>query len=153
MQEAEVDPAVTTQPAAPGEQAGTSDQTPAPSAFPDSLGSQHDFRNSQVNACSVDNASVSVHANMFGGAEVNLVPEIEPAPPKAPNEDDIDDRLAMPDEQDEENGMDVLADWAGNAVAAVSEFCGRYPAVVATASAVLAVAGAVAVKLASSGRR
>lgn len=57
------------------------------------------------------------------------------------------------EEEDEESGIDVLVDWAGNTAAAISDFCGKYPALVATASAVIAVAGAVVVKIASSNRR
>lgn len=86
--------------------------------------------------------------------KANRVPEIEPAPPRPSRQGDADREFGMSiEEEDEESGIDVLVDWAGNTAAAISDFCGKYPALVATASAVIAVAGAVVVKIASSNRR
>lgn len=64
----------------------------------------------------------------------------------------MDGDFGMSIDRDEEHGIDVLADWVGNVFTAASDFCGRNPVIVATASAVLAVAGAVVVKIASSRR-
>eukprot|EP00892_Ulva_mutabilis_P006967 jgi/Ulvmu1/4642/UM002_0373.1 len=85
--------------------------------------------------------------------KVNCVPEIEPAPPKPASRADDGAEYEMSIQQDEESGIDVLVAWAGNTVAAATDFCSRYPAVVATASAAIAVAGAVLIKLASGSRK
>ena len=91
--------------------------------------------------------AVSVHTG------VNRVPEIQPAPPRPTRPGDDGAEYEMSIEQDEENGIDVLVAWASNTASSMTDFCSRYPAVVATASAVLAIAGAVVVKLASSSRK